>query len=131
MFDVLEHVPKNSENIVLKEVNRILRKGGKLVLSTPSSNFLINIFDPAWYFGHRHYRRKRLIDILKNAGFKIEKLETRGGFWFSIYLIWHYFMKWILKKPLAVNKFLVDKDDKQFSEERGVHTIFLIATKIA
>ena len=87
-----------------------------MVLSTPNSNFLTNILDFAWYLGHRHYRKEHLTNILKNAGFKIKKLEIRGGLWFSVYLIWHYFTKWILRKPLVVNKFLMEKDDKQFLE---------------
>ena len=130
MFDVLEHVPKSEEKDALKEANRILKKGGKLVLSTPNSNFLTNILDFAWYLGHRHYRKEHLTNILKNAGFKIKKLEIRGGLWFSVYLIWHYFTKWILRKPLVVNKFLMEKDDKQFLEKEGIHTIILIASKI-
>lgn len=130
MFDVLEHVPKNKVSIALKEAGRILKNGGKLVFSTPNSNFLVNILDIAWYIGHRHYKKEYLTSILRDAGFKIEKLEIRGGLWFSVYLIWHYFMKWILRKPLAVNKFLMDRDDKQFSEKEGIHTIILIASKI-
>jgi len=130
MFDVLEHVPKKKEILALREANRLLKRGGKLVLSTPNSSFLTNILDFAWYFGHRHYKKEYLKNLLKKAGFRIDKFEVRGGIWFSIYLIWHYFMKWILKKPLARNKFLMDKDDKQFSEKKGIHTIFLVAAKL-
>lgn len=130
MFDVLEHVPKKEETLALREANRVLKRNGKLVLSTPHSSFLTNVLDLAWYFGHRHYEKKYLRDLLKKVGFRIDKFEVRGGLWFCLYLIWHYFMKWVLKKPLVVNEFLMDKDDKQFSERKGIHTIFITATSV-
>lgn len=129
MFDTFEHVPKKDERKVLKEVNRVLKKGGKLVLSTPNSNPITTILDPAWYFGHRHYNGEYLKSLIREAGFKISKFEIRGGVWFSIYLLWHYVMKWIFKKPLAVNRYLLEKDDKEFSKIRGIYTIYIIATK--
>lgn len=130
MFDVLEHVPPGKELIALKEAYRVLKVGGKFVLSTPNSSLLTNILDPAWYLGHRHYRKEHLERFLKKAGFRLDLFEVRGGLWFSLNLIWHYFMKWVLKKPLIVNKFLERKDDEQFSEKGGIHTIFIVATKV-
>lgn len=130
MFDVLEHVPKKHELKALTEAARILKKGGKLVLSTPNSHFLMNLLDLAWYFGHRHYERNYLKGLVRKAGFKIDKFEVRGGIWFAVYLVWHYVMKWIFGKPLAVNEYMLRKDDDQFSKKSGIYTIFLIATKI-
>lgn len=130
MFDVLEHVPKDEEHNALEEANRILKQHGKLVLSTPNNHILTNLLDPAWYFGHRHYQRSFLKSLLRKASFKVEKFEIRGGLWSSVNLIWHYLMKWILKKPLVVNKFLERKDDQEFSKKTGIHTLFLIASKI-
>lgn len=130
MFDVLEHVPKKEETLALREANRVLKRNGKLVLSTPHSSFLTNVLDLAWYFGHRHYEKKYLRDLLKKVGFRIDKFEVRGGLWFCLYLIWHYVMKWILDKPLAVNEFLIRMDDKEFYKKEGINTIFLTATKV-
>lgn len=129
MFDVIEHVDKNKEIGALKEASRVLKPGGRLILSTPNYHWLTNVLDPAWYFGHRHYEKSKIKNQIAKAGFKVKKLEVRGGIWFSIYLIWHYFMKWILKKPLAVNYFLMEKDDREFSKKDGIHTIFLVARK--
>lgn len=130
MFDVIEHVPKGREITSFNEAARVLKKKGKLVLSTPNDHFLTNILDIAWYLGHRHYEKEYLKSLLKKAGFRIDNLEVRGGIWFSVYLIWHYFMKWVLGKPLATNKFLIEKDDKQFLGKSGIHTIFIVATKL-
>lgn len=129
MFDVIEHVPKNTEGVVLKEAARALKRGGKLALSTPNSHPLINILDLAWYFGHRHYSSERIKRLVEDAGFKVETLKVRGGIWSSLNLIHHYIWKWIFKKPDAINKLLIKKDNEQFSLE-GIHSIFLTAKKL-
>jgi SAM-dependent methyltransferase len=129
MFDVIEHVPFNTESVVFKEVHRVLRKKGKFLLSTPHNNLFTNILDPAWYLGHRHYKKEQIKRLLEQSGFRVLDIEVRGGLWFSIYLIWLYFYKWILKNPYPRSQFLEKKDDLQFSRE-GIHTIFCVAEKL-
>lgn len=129
MFDVIEHVPVGGEALAFKEVARVLKKGGRLALSTPNSHPFTNVLDFAWYFGHRHYRKEKIKHLVERAGFKVESLEIRGGLWSYINLDWHYFLKWVLKKPYVTNNFLIEMDDKQFSKE-GIHTIFLKAKKL-
>lgn len=129
MFDVIEHVPKNTEIEALGEINRILKKGGKIVLSTPHNHFITNLLDPAWYFGHRHYTSNQVKEYLKMAGFKNITVEVRGGLWFSIYLILLYISKWLFGQPEYKNNFIQSRDDKQFSS-RGIHTIYATAQKI-
>ena len=53
----------------------------------------MNLLDPAYYFGHRHYKLEKLKRFLKDNGFKIIKSTIKGGFWFSFYLIWLYITK--------------------------------------
>lgn len=129
LFDVIEHVPVNGELKALKEINRALKKGGKLFLSTPNNNFLTNLLDPAWYLGHRHYKPETIRKFLEKSGFSVEKLEVRGGLWFSIYLLWFYFNKWILGNIMPRSTFLEEMDDKQF-DKKGIHTIFAVARKL-
>lgn len=63
MFDVIEHLPKNTENIVFGEIARVLKPNGKLYLFTPNNHILSIIFDPAYFIiKHRHYN----IDFLCN-----------------------------------------------------------------
>lgn len=130
LFDVIEHVPKNTENVALAEVNRILKSEGLLFLSTPNSNFFMNLLDPAFYFGHRHYKLDKLETLLKNNGFKILKSTIKGGFWFSFYLIWLYITKRITGNFLPRNKFLESKEAGEFlSKKTGLHTHFIVAQK--
>lgn len=72
--DVLEHI--ENEEKALKEWNRILKKGGKLLLFSPAFNFLWSEHDLA----NKHYRRYEagnLAKLLKKNGFEVERL----GYW--------------------------------------------------
>lgn len=130
LFDVIEHVSKESESKALDEVYRILKPKGLLFLSTPNSTLLMNVLDPAYYFGHRHYRTRKLEDLLKNSKFKIIKSTIKGGYWFSFYLIWLYITKRITRNFLPRNKFLENKEAGEFlSEKIGLHTHFIVAQK--
>jgi SAM-dependent methyltransferase len=65
MLDVLEHV----ENDVgcLQEVRRVLRKGGRAVLSVPAHQFLFSSWDQVLGH-HRRYSKPRLRHIFQDAG---------------------------------------------------------------
>lgn len=129
MFDVIEHVPKGGEVNALNEINRVLRPNGVLLLSTPNDNFVMNLLDPAWYLGHRHYKVNNLKRVLKKSGFQVISSKIKGGIWFSLYLIWLYFLKHVFKIKTPRSSFLEKKDDMQFNKN-GIHTIFIIARKI-
>lgn len=98
MTEVLEHVDDDKK--ALSEAYRILKPKGILVLTVPSYNFpflwdplnwiLQNIFGThiggigffagIWARHKRLYKKKQLLSLLQNAGFKIEKtaeLTTR------------------------------------------------------
>ena len=131
LFDVIEHVPKNKESVALSEVNRILNPKGLLFLSTPNSNFFMNLLDPAFYFGHRHYKLEKLKKLLEENSFKILKSTIKGGFWFSFYLIWLYITKRITGNFLPRNRFLESKEAGEFTSNKvGIHTHFIVAQKI-
>lgn len=130
LFDVIEHVPENTENVVLSEVNRVLKSNGLLFLSTPNSNIFMNLLDPAYYFGHRHYKFEKLERLLKDNGFKILEATIKGGFWFSFYLIWLYITKRVTGNFLPRNRFLESKEASEFlSNEKGLHTHFIVVQK--
>lgn len=130
LFDVIEHVPKNTEEKALSEVHRVLKPKGLLFLSTPNSTFFMNLLDPAFYFGHRHYGLASLKELLKNSGFKMLKSTIKGGYWFCFYLIWLYITKRITGNFLPRNKFLETKEAGEFlSNQAGLHTHFIVAQK--
>lgn len=88
-LDVIEHLPPNTEEQSLNEINKVLKVGGTLILSTPNKHLLSILFDPAFIFlGHRHYSLRYLTDLLEKQGFMIEKVDFFGG---SLFLLNHIF----------------------------------------
>jgi len=130
MFDVIEHLPKGTEITALKEIKRVLKTGGALNLSTPLSFWLTNLMDPAWYFGHRHYREEQLKKILGKLGFKIEKIEKKGGFFEMISIVLLYTFKWIFRREVPFKNSLEKKRKEEYlSSKDGFMTIFVKAIK--
>jgi SAM-dependent methyltransferase len=69
MFDVLEHVPEDVET--LSALRRLLRTGGKLLLTVPAHKYLWSYYDEA-AFHCRRYSAEELRRKLTAAGFEVE-----------------------------------------------------------
>lgn len=106
MFDVLEHFKKGREERVLKECYRVLKKDGSLIMSTPNLHLFSCLLDPAWYFGHRHYSKAKLLKMLKGVNFCVERISIRGGFFYLFSMILDYLFKWIFYLENPFREFL-------------------------
>lgn len=127
MFDVIEHLPKNTEEKAFKEIKRVLGKNGDLIISAPNFNLFSNFFDPVWYFGHRHYSKTKLAKLLENQGFKIEKIDFGGGFWELFSMILLYIFKWLFEQEIPFKNFFEKKREKEYLDKKGFVTLFLKA----
>lgn len=93
--EVLEHV--SDDKRVVREFNRVLKKGGVCVVTVPTNPKLWDISDEI--AGHmRRYTKKDLINLFKVNGFQIEKLHFWGFplMWFyhkTIFILWVRMMK--------------------------------------
>lgn len=125
-FDVIEHLPKETEVTFFSEVNRVLKTGGVFYLSTPLQSVCSNIVDPAWWFaGHRHYSQKQLEQYGKQCHFSIEEVQTKGSWWSAIAILTMYVSKWILRRPPLFQSFLLKKEDREYARKNGFINILV------
>lgn len=130
MWEVLEHLPENTENQSFKEIARLLKQDGSLFLSIPNRTFWSCVLDPAWWIiGHRHYNIDELNKKLLKSGFKIVKIEYCGGFYELFGMILLYISKWLFRSEVPFKTWLDKKRDAEFLEGEGFTNIFLEARK--
>lgn len=129
IFDVIEHVEKNTEITCLAEINRVLKNNGTLILSTPNNNFFAKILDPAWYLGHRHYSQAKLQEILTNSGFRIDSVDYGGGFYELVSMILLYFFKWVFRMEIPFKQWFDKKRDREYLNDKGFVTLLIEASK--
>ena len=91
-IDILEHIKDDEQ--VLQNFRKVLVKGGKLIISSPSN------FDESAKFTAEHvrpgYSKKDICSKLENAGFKIKSFEYSYG------KFGHIYWKLALKIPLSL-----------------------------
>ena len=72
--EVLEHVP--NPDAVWREFHRLLRPGGKVLLTTPM--YWPSHEEPYDFYRYPHFGLRRLA---KDSGFEVVKIVPRGGVW--------------------------------------------------
>ncbi len=113
-LDVLYHLQVKSDTEALKELYRVLKKNGILILNLPSYDFLTSEHDKAIHTRHR-YVKSELRQKVEQTGFDIIRITYRNTILFPLFFVTRLFRR--LKKstnarsdlkPLAVtlNKFL-------------------------
>jgi SAM-dependent methyltransferase len=79
ILDVLEHIADDS--LVIREINRVLTKGGKLVITCPASGLIWSRHDTRQ--GHvRRYSPERICSLCDTAGLKVEFVNYYNFFLF-------------------------------------------------
>jgi 2-polyprenyl-3-methyl-5-hydroxy-6-metoxy-1,4-benzoquinol methylase len=93
-LEIIEHMPKSYGRSLLTKINRILKPGGKLLLSTPNKFSLEGLNGHyllekvlrrgkwnAWDNTHVHiYSSPEIIKLLKDNGYCLDKIV---GFWYE------------------------------------------------
>lgn len=128
-WDVLEHIDSRKEDIFFKESGRVLKKGGCLYFGTPNDTFFGKLLDPAYLFGHRHYKRDFLYNLISNCGFTVEKEAVKGKWFELIGSLVFYISKWIFKRGMMFENYFKTMQNKEF-EEDGFAGIFFKLKKL-
>ena len=133
LADVLEHInPKQRKNS-LKEIQRILKSGGTLLITVPAYQWLFNGHDK--FLGHKlRYSKDRLMSELRITGFKTMKLRYWNSILLPLLIIWKLKNRKIgsdfrkLPKWLNWLMYKIIKTEEKFSLPFGL-TIYAEVTK--
>lgn len=130
LMDVIEHVTKGSEKEVFRQIHRVIKPGGILIVTTDNKHLLPILFDPAYFLiGHRHYSMEEISEMLTETDFKIKKKRIVGNLSGLIYSIISLFFKHTLgfepKYLQKAHEFLL----KEHAKEGFAH-LFIIAEAI-
>lgn len=125
-WEVLEHIPRSSENQMFKEVARVLKTGGRFYLSTPYDSFLSKILDPAWWLiGHRHYSQEALTTYANGSGMNVLSMHRKGGIWSLLNTLNMYFSKWVLRRGPLFAVYGASREAAEYAAPEGYATIFV------
>ena len=125
-WEVIEHIPKNAEDKMFQEVNRVLKDNGVFYLSAPYDSFFSKIFDPAWWLiWHRHYSEEKLVSLSESNGFITEKFVLNGGWGEIVAMNNLYIAKWVFRRRPFFEEFINRMQDSEYKKENGFTNIFL------
>ncbi len=132
--EVIEHIEPPGDFEALKELNRILKKQGTLILSTPNRYLPYNLLDfSRFVMYHSSYSREKMEKMLSESGFKIKDIYTSGGGINTITHMWHCLVRYPLKKiKINIGKLPIIESLKDKSYEKrskNGFTLFAIAKK--
>ncbi|MBU2639905.1 MAG: class I SAM-dependent methyltransferase [Nanoarchaeota archaeon] len=122
MWDLIEHL--TDPNKELKEINRILKKDGKLIISTPNINgFFSRLTGKNWWAMIRmhlfYFSPKTIKEILTKNGFEVTKIKSYPRTiilkysieWFKPYKHFYKILKMIAKTKLGDLKLKLNTGD--------------------
>lgn len=130
-WEVIEHIPRQQEPVMYREVARILKPGGVFYLSTPCRSFFSNLLDPSWWLtGHRHYHPQELEGFARQAGLETQRLIRRGGWWELLGMLNLYVAKWIFRRRPFFAALFHKRLDAEYAREGGFSNLFAKHRKI-
>ena len=134
LWEVIEHVPKGTESLLLTEINRVSKENVNFTMSTPNNHPIAMMLDPAYFFrGHRHYSMKALNSLVSKHGFEIKSQRIKGGLGMLLEMNLFYFFKHILKRRPSgtIYGLFFDRSKKEYLRDyNGLSNCFLASVKI-
>ena len=121
-LDVVEHLDDDLAG--LKEMNRVLKTGGKTLIFVPAFMWLWGVQDDV--SNHRiRYTKRQIIERLENAGFEIERATYANITFFAPILAGRTLMKLTGIKPESENNVNVSALNGVFGKLFGAERFWL------
>lgn len=128
VLEVLEHI--KDDRAVIKEIYRVLKKGGKIIVTVPNKSWW-HIINPVKYFEHeRHYSNELIVSRLKEAGFKVDHLNVVESWTLLLNLYIHLFRKFILRNSKNFCVFTKSADNSYRQQNKRGLDIIVRAVKV-
>lgn len=90
-FDVIEHC--EPEQLALAEISRVLRPGGRLLMSVPAYEWAWTHHDDLNHH-HRRYTRRRAVQAVVNQGFEVERASYMFASTFPMFAVSRLVERW-------------------------------------
>lgn len=123
-LNVLEHISDDSK--AFSELNRIVKPGGRLVITVPAFQSLYDIYDEV----HHHYRRYSLSDLTQkagDAGFKVVWSNYFPFFLFPPFVLAKIWNKTIYRNLTLEEKYKIVESEATSTKSSK---LFLLLSKI-
>lgn len=121
-LDVVEHLDDDVSG--LKEMNRVLKKGGRTLIFVPAFMWLWGVQDDI--SNHRiRYTKKQIVERLRRAGFEIERATYANWTFFAPILAGRMFMKITGIKPESENNVNISALNGIFGKLFGAERFWL------
>lgn len=125
-WEVIEHIPKNTEDEMFSEIKRVLKPDGIFYLSTPYRSFFSNVMDPAWWLiGHRHYSKEQLMKYANKNSFEMLNIQIKGKIWSLFASLNMYISKWIFRRRPIFQNYFIKKENFEYEKDDGSANIFV------
>lgn len=124
-WEVIEHIPRETEPRMFAEVRRVLKPDGHFLLSTPNRHWLSILLDPTvLMIDHRHYSIDFLRGLGADAGFALTRHEVKCGFLEALDMWNLYVSKWIFRRDRFFRERSLSMTDYDYSRPQGFNTLF-------
>lgn len=134
-LDMLDHIPDYKKS--MREINRVLKKDGDVVLTVENHHSLWPVVEYLWYlrsyFGNArdlrhvhvvHFTPKTFNELIENTGFSVKKFYTIHNLNTFFYLVSDYYPKslnsFISRKNLGLSLFCYAKKIKQIKPDGSI-----------
>lgn len=107
LLNVLEHIADDAAAV--RQIFRILRPGGVLVLEVPAGPELFDVYD-RMLMHHRRYRLPELRQLVKSAGFELRSTSHLGVLVYPGFYIVKRWNKRYLQRSESAQRTIVERD---------------------